>query len=101
VIRFATHRPAVVWASCVALLLAGAISFTRLPLATRTTVELPRLSAAGRRVAELGEGWLARDEEGSRMVDECHAAYTEAVRGIYEVHKAKFFVRRVSSMRIN
>ena len=43
-IRFATHRPAVVWAICVALLLAGAISFTRLPLATRTTVELPRLT---------------------------------------------------------
>ncbi len=42
-IRFATHRPAVVWAICVALLLAGAMAFTRLPLATRTTVELPRL----------------------------------------------------------
>ena len=39
----AAHRPAVVWATCVALLLAGAIAFSRLPLATRTTVELPRL----------------------------------------------------------
>ncbi len=42
-IRFAAHRPAVVWASCLALLIAGAIAFSRLPLATRTTVELPRL----------------------------------------------------------
>jgi HAE1 family hydrophobic/amphiphilic exporter-1 len=42
-IGFATRRPAVVWAACVALLIAGAIAFTRLPLATRTTVELPRL----------------------------------------------------------
>jgi hydrophobic/amphiphilic exporter-1 (mainly G- bacteria), HAE1 family len=43
-IRFATSRPAVVWAACIALLMAGAIAFTRLPLATRTTVELPRLT---------------------------------------------------------
>lgn len=42
-IRAATHRPAVVWATCIALLMAGAIAFMRLPLATRTTVELPRL----------------------------------------------------------
>ena len=45
-IRFATHRPAVVWAVCVAVLVAGAISFTRLPLASRTSVELPRLTVA-------------------------------------------------------
>ncbi|MCA0377084.1 MAG: efflux RND transporter permease subunit [Gemmatimonadetes bacterium] len=45
-IRAATHRPAVVWATCVALLLAGGIAFTRLPLATRTSVELPRLSVS-------------------------------------------------------
>lgn len=43
-IRFATSRPAVMWALCVALLLAGGMAFVRLPLATRTTVELPRLS---------------------------------------------------------
>lgn len=43
-IRFAAHRPAVVWASCIALLIAGGIAFSRLPLATRTTVELPQLS---------------------------------------------------------
>ncbi len=42
-IRFATQRPAVIWALSAVLLLAGAVSFTRLPLATRTSVELPRL----------------------------------------------------------
>ncbi len=45
-IAFATRRPAVVWALCAALVLAGAIAFTKLPLATRTTVELPRLTVA-------------------------------------------------------
>ncbi len=42
-IRATAHRPAVVWAVCVALLVAGALAFSRLPLATRTAVELPRL----------------------------------------------------------
>lgn len=42
-IRWAVSRPAVVWAVTVALLLVGAISITRLTLATKTTVELPRL----------------------------------------------------------
>ncbi len=45
-IRFFAHRPAVVWSTCAALLLAGAIAFSRLPLATRTTVELPRLQVS-------------------------------------------------------
>ena len=43
-IRWAVSRPAVVWASATAPLLAGAVAFTKLPLATKTTVELPRLS---------------------------------------------------------
>jgi multidrug efflux pump subunit AcrB len=42
-IRWAAHRPAVIWAVCFSLILAGGVAFTRLPLATRTTVELPRL----------------------------------------------------------
>ena len=41
--RWAVSRPAVVWAASVAICLGGAVSFTRLALATRTTVELPRL----------------------------------------------------------
>jgi len=43
VIRWAVSRPAVVWAVAVGIVLGGAVSFTRLALATRTTVELPRL----------------------------------------------------------
>lgn len=43
-IRWAVHRPAVVWAASAAILVSGAIAFTRLALATRTTVEFPRLS---------------------------------------------------------
>ncbi len=43
-IRWATTRPAVMWAFGGALILAGGIAFTRLPLATKTSVELPRLS---------------------------------------------------------
>ncbi len=42
-IRWAVSRPAVIWATAFAVILGGAVSFTRLALATRTTVELPRL----------------------------------------------------------
>jgi multidrug efflux pump subunit AcrB len=45
-IRWASRRPAVVWAFAVALIMAGAVAFTKLPLATRTTVELPKLRIA-------------------------------------------------------
>ena len=64
-------------------------------------LELRRVSAAGRRAAELGERWLTREEEGVALVDEWHAAYVEAVRGMYEEHKEKLFMRRVASMRIS
>ena len=43
-IAWSVSRPAVVWASGAAVLLAGGVAFTRLPLATRPTVELPRLT---------------------------------------------------------
>ncbi len=42
-IKWAVSRPAVVWATSIVILLGGIVSFTRLALATRTTVELPRL----------------------------------------------------------
>ncbi|MEK6689498.1 MAG: efflux RND transporter permease subunit, partial [Gemmatimonadota bacterium] len=60
-IRWAAGRPAVIWAIGVALLLAGAVSFTRLPLATRAQVELPRLqiqTAWPGASAELIESYL-------------------------------------------
>lgn len=43
-IRWSVERPAVIWATAAGVLLAGAIAFTKLPLATKATVELPRLS---------------------------------------------------------
>jgi hydrophobic/amphiphilic exporter-1 (mainly G- bacteria), HAE1 family len=45
-ISWFAHRPAVAWAISGALLLAGAVSFARLPLATRPQVELPRLQVS-------------------------------------------------------
>jgi HAE1 family hydrophobic/amphiphilic exporter-1 len=44
VIRWAVSRPAVVWAVTCVVLLGGAVSFSKLALATATEVELPRLT---------------------------------------------------------
>lgn len=60
-IRWAAGRPAVIWAIGVAVLLAGAVSLTKLPLATRAQVELPRLqiqTAWPGASAELIESYL-------------------------------------------
>src|SRR5262245_43175442 len=43
-ITWASQRPAVIWAFALSIMVAGAVSFTRLPLATKTQVELPRLT---------------------------------------------------------
>ncbi len=45
-IRWAAGRPAVVWAAGAAVTLAGGVAFTKLPLATKTQVELPRLTVS-------------------------------------------------------
>ncbi len=45
-IGWIVRRPSVAWAAAVAVLLGGGMAFGRLPLATRTTVELPRLSVS-------------------------------------------------------
>lgn len=47
-IAWCARRPAVVWAASAAIILAGAVSFLRLPLATRGAVELPRLQITAR-----------------------------------------------------
>jgi multidrug efflux pump subunit AcrB len=67
-IRWAAHRPAVVWAAAIAILISGAIAFTRLPLATRTEVEFPRLSIEagwGRVSSELMEMYVTAPIEGA------------------------------------
>jgi multidrug efflux pump subunit AcrB len=46
VISWFAHRPAVAWAIAGTLLLAGGVAFTRLPIATRPTVEVPRLQVS-------------------------------------------------------
>lgn len=46
-IAWSVHRPAVIWAACASLIAAGGVAFSRLALATKTTVELPRLSLNG------------------------------------------------------
>ncbi|MBK8006894.1 MAG: efflux RND transporter permease subunit [Gemmatimonadetes bacterium] len=60
-IAWSARRPAVIWAASVAVLLAGAVALLRLPLATRPTVELPRLRVSmdwPGASAELVETWL-------------------------------------------
>jgi hydrophobic/amphiphilic exporter-1 (mainly G- bacteria), HAE1 family len=74
-ISWATHRPAVVWASAAALTLAGAVAFSRLPLATRPSVELPRLMVEATwpgAAAELVEAYLTAPIE----------AAVQTVRGV-------------------
>ncbi len=74
-IRWAVSRPAVIWAAGAGLLLAGAVAFTRLPLATKTTVELPRLSVTARwygASAELLETYITSPIE----------AAVQGVRGV-------------------
>lgn len=77
-IGFATRRPSVVWALSVMILLAGAVSFTKLPLATRTTVELPRLTVASQWTgssAEVMEAYVTAPLE----------AAVQGVRGVRRV----------------
>ncbi|MEO7363551.1 MAG: efflux RND transporter permease subunit [Gemmatimonadaceae bacterium] len=77
-IGFATRRPSVVWALSVMILLAGAVSFTKLPLATRTTVELPRLSVSSQWTgssAEVMEAYVTAPLE----------AAVQGVRGVRRV----------------
>lgn len=77
-IRWAVARPAVVWATVATLVLAGTIAFTRLSLATKTTVELPRLQvqlAWNGASAELMETYLTSPIE----------AAVQGVRGVRRV----------------
>lgn len=77
-IGWAVRRPAVVLAGAAALLLAGGVAFTRLPLATRPHVELPRLGITAQwpgASAELVEAYLTAPIE----------AATQSVRGVRKI----------------
>ncbi|MEO8449113.1 MAG: efflux RND transporter permease subunit [Gemmatimonadota bacterium] len=45
-ITWAARRPAVIWSIGLAIMLAGGVAFTKLPLATKTRVELPKLNVS-------------------------------------------------------
>ena len=79
-IRWAVSRPAVIWAAAGTLLVAGGVSFSRLALATRTTVELPRLA--------VGASWQGASAELMEMY--MTAPIEGAIQGVRDV-------RRVSS----
>ncbi|HSB55218.1 MAG TPA: efflux RND transporter permease subunit [Gemmatimonadales bacterium] len=77
-ISWAAERPAVIWASAVALVLAGALALARLPVATKPYVELPRLTVSMNwpgASAELVETYLGSPIE----------AAIQSVRGIRKI----------------
>jgi HAE1 family hydrophobic/amphiphilic exporter-1 len=76
-IKWASTRPAVVWAFGVAIIIAGAVAFTKLPLATKTTIELPQLTVTAQwqgASAELIETYITSPVE-------------EAIQGVRGVSK--------------
>jgi HAE1 family hydrophobic/amphiphilic exporter-1 len=74
-IRWAVSRPAVVWAVTAVVMLGGAVSFSRLALATSTTVELPRLSIQG--------SWAGASSELIEMyISSPVEAAAQAVKGV-------------------
>jgi multidrug efflux pump subunit AcrB len=76
-ISWFAHRPAVAWALSGALLLAGSVSFARLPLSTRPQVEIPRL--------QVYASWLGASPE---LVETyLTSPIEEAVQGVRGVRK--------------
>jgi multidrug efflux pump subunit AcrB len=74
-IRWAVSRPAVVWAITFTVLLGGAVSFTKLALATSTSVELPRL--------RITSGWPGASSELVEMyISSPIEAAAQSVRGV-------------------
>lgn len=74
-IRWSVSRPAVIWATCASILIAGAVSFTRLALATKTEVELPRL--------DISASWLGASAElVETYVTSPIEALVQGVRGV-------------------
>lgn len=86
-IRWAVSRPAVVWAAVIALVLSGGVAFTRLSLATRTTVELPRL--------QVTAGWTGASAELMEMY--LTSPVEAAVQGVRGVRRTSSESRESSS----
>lgn len=78
-IRWAASRPAVIWATSIVILLGGVVSFSRLALATRTEVELPRLT--------IGATWTGASAE---LIEMYVASPIEsAIQGVRGVRKTR------------
>src|SRR5687768_18479074 len=85
-IHWASTRPAVIWAFGVALIMAGAVALTKLPLATKTTIELPQLTVTAQSQgasAELIETYITspEDEAIQRVRAESKTSSTSGERG--------------------
>jgi multidrug efflux pump subunit AcrB len=79
VISWFAHRPAVAWAVSGALLLAGGVSFARLPMSAKPQVEIPRLQVSASwngASPELVETYLTSPIE-------------EAIQGVRDVAKVR------------
>jgi len=76
-ILWAARRPAVVWAAALMIVLAGAVAFTRLPLATKTVVELPQLN--------VGAQWPGASSELLEMY--VTSPIEEAIQGVRGVRR--------------
>ena len=78
-IKWAVSRPAVVWATSIVIVLGGVVSFTRLALATRTEVELPRL--------QISAGWNGASAELMEMY--VASPIESAIQGVRGVRKTR------------
>src|SRR5688572_27501457 len=78
-IKWAVSRPAVVWATSIVIVLGGVVSFTRLALATRTEVQLPRL--------DIGSSWNGASAELMEMY--VASPIESAIQGVRGVRKTR------------
>jgi len=78
-ILWAAKRPAVIWATAIMIILAGAVSFTRLPLATKTVVELPQLA--------ISASWPGASSELLEMY--VTSPIEEAIQGVRGVRRTE------------
>ncbi len=76
-IRWAAGRPAVIWSLAAGITVAGVVAFTKLPLATKTQVDTPRISVSAR--------WTFASPE---LVETYMTSPIEsAIQGVRGIHK--------------
>ena len=78
-IHWAAHRPAVVLALAAGIVVSGGVAFSKLPLATKSTVEFPKLT--------ISSGWYGASPE---LIETYLTSPIErAVQGVRGVRKTK------------